>query len=327
MNRDFFLMSSGRMMRKDNTIYIEKESGEKKSIPIENVESLHLYGEVDFNTRAIDYIAKSGVLIHFYNYYGFYNGSFYPRKKNVSGFLVVKQAMKYNVFSDRLYLAKCFVDSATHHIVRNMRNYGSKMGDYITKILVEREKVDSCKSIEEVMGCEGRIHKYYYSSFNEFLKEEFYFEKREKRPPKDPINALISFSNSLIYTTTLSEIYKTGLDPTISFLHEPSTKRFSLSLDIAEIFKPLIGDSVIFKLINKRILNIDDFDVYEGICRLNEDGRRKFLSEFNEKLETTIKHRTLNRKVSYRSLIGIECYKIIKHCIDDEIYKPLKAWW
>ncbi|MDL0298323.1 CRISPR-associated endonuclease Cas1, partial [Clostridioides difficile] len=74
-------------------------------------------------------------------------------------------------------------------------------------------------------------------------------------PPKDPVNALMSFGNSIMYTNVLSEIYKTQLDPTISFLHEPSTKRFSLSLDIAEIFKPIIIDTIIFSLINNKRIN------------------------------------------------------------------------
>lgn len=327
MNRDFFILTNGRLKRKENTLYVEKQEGDKISLPVENLENIHIYGEVDLNTKCIDYISKNGVMVHFYNYYGFYNGSFYPRKKNVSGFLVVKQASKYDNYEERLYLAKCFVLSAIHHILKNLRYYNVDKENYIDKICEEEEKVYLCKTIEEIMGCEGRVHKYYYASFNEFLKEGFEFQKREKRPPTDPINALVSFSNSLIYTTTLSEIYKTQLDPTISFLHEPSSKRFSLSLDIAEIFKPLIGDLVIFKLINKKIINTSDFDYYEGICNLNETGRRKFIKEFNEKLETTIKHRTLNRKVSYRGFIRLECYKLIKHCIGEEKYKCLKAWW
>lgn len=130
-----------------------------------------------------------------------------------------------------------------------------------------------------------------------------------------------------MYTTVLGEIYKTQLDPTISFLHEPSTKRFSLSLDIAEIFKPLIIDPIIFSLINNRIIQHKDFDIEEGICFLNDDGRKKFITEYEKKMGVTIKHRTLKRKVSYRMFIRLESYKLIKHFIDDKNYKALKAWW
>jgi CRISPR-associated protein Cas1 len=130
-----------------------------------------------------------------------------------------------------------------------------------------------------------------------------------------------------MYTAILGELYQTQLDPTISYLHEPSTKRFSLILDISEIFKPLIVDSIIFALINNRRLNNSDFDTLEEVCFLNEKGKKKFLTEFENKMSTSIKHRKLNRSVSYRQLIKLEAYKIIKHLIKDEKYKPLKAWW
>ena len=131
----------------------------------------------------------------------------------------------------------------------------------------------------------------------------------------------------MMYTTVLGEIYKTQLDPTISYLHQPSTKRFSLSLDIAEIFKPLIVDSVIFSMVNKKMLTAKDFDIEHEICYLNEEGKKKFIREYENKLNTTISHRVLKRKVSYRYLIRLECYKLIKLMIEGQEYKPLKAWW
>lgn len=326
MGKDYYIFSNGRVKRKDNTIYFEDEKGIKKGIPIEGIERLHLFGEIDLNTKFLNYISRFSILISIYNYYGFYSGTYYSKKKNVAGVLVVKQSEIYINYEKRLYVAKCFIDSAYHHILRNLRRH--KVDEkYINAITLERELVLSSNSVEELMGAEGRGRKIYYEAMNSFLKEDFKFIKREKRPPKDPINALISFGNSLMYTTVLAEIYKTQLDPTISYLHQPSTKRFSLSLDIAEIFKPLVVDSVIFSLVNKNILNIGDFDIENEICYLNDDGRKKFIREFENKLNTTLMHRTLKRKVSYRYMIRLECYKLIKLMIEGEEYKPLKAWW
>jgi CRISP-associated protein Cas1 len=141
------------------------------------------------------------------------------------------------------------------------------------------------------------------------------------------MNALLSFGNSLMYTAVLSEIYKTQLNPTISYLHEPSVKRFSLSLDIAEIFKPLIIDPLIFSLINNRRITPKQFTSENGICLLNDEGRKRFIESWEKKMQTSIKHRQLKRQVTYRYLIRLECYKLIKHLIGDEKYKPLKAWW
>lgn len=327
MGRDYYIFSNGRIKRKENTIYFINSEENKKAIPIEEVERLHLFGEVDLNTKFLNYISRYSILISVYNYYGFYSGSFYSKKKNVSGILLVNQSRVYLDNKLRLGMAKAFIDSAMHHMLRQLRRHNSVTEEYIKIIEKERENMNKSNTVQELMGAEGRARKKYYESFNTFLKDDFHFYKREKKPPTDPINALISFGNSLMYTTVLGEIYKTQLDPTISYLHEPSTKRFSLSLDIAEIFKPLIIDSIIFTLINRNMIKKEDFDIDNGICYLNENGKKKFIKEYENKLVTSIRHRSLNRSVSYRNLIKLECYKIIKTLIENEKYKPLKAWW
>lgn len=326
MSKDYYIFTNGRLKRKDNTIYFQDEDNSKKGLPIEQIDSINIFSEVDLNTKMINYISKYGIMLNFYNYYGYYTGTFYSRKKNVSGFQLVCQSACYLDYNERVYIAKSFIESAIHHILRNMRYYKVDENLIIT-IKEEATNLNDVKDIQTLMGIEGRIRKTYYKSFNQILRNNYTFDKREKRPPTDPINALISFGNSVMYTNVLKEIYKTQLDPTISFLHEPSTKRFSLSLDIAEIFKPLIIDPIIFSLVNNKRLKKEDFIYEDEICYLSESGKKKFLADFEGKMNTTIKHRTLNRKVSYRYFIRLECYKLIKHFIGDEKYKVLKAWW
>lgn len=327
MNRDYYIFSNGRLQRKDNTIYFIDSGNNKRALPVEQVDKIHFFGEVDFNSNLLSYLPRFGVMLNVYNYYGYYSGTYYPRKKNVSGYLVVNQAVYYNDYKKRMALAKCFVESSIHHILRNLRRHKELTVEIIDKIEKEKDNINKVNKIAELMGVEGRVRRWYYKAFNSILREEFILKGRNKRPPRDPVNALISFGNSLMYTAVLGEMYKTQLDPTISFLHEPSTKRFSLSLDIAEIFKPLIIDPVIFKLINNRVIKEEDFDIEEGFCFLSEEGKKKFIEEYETKMATTIKHRKLKRKTSYKMFIRLECYKLIKHFVGDEIYKPLKAWW
>ncbi|WP_081467047.1 type I-B CRISPR-associated endonuclease Cas1b [Acetivibrio clariflavus] len=251
MNREYYVLNNGRFKRKENTIYFVDNTDLSRALPIEQIDCLHIFGEVDLNTKFLNYISEYSILLHFYNYYGFYSGSFYPRKKNISGLLTVRQSQHFLDKEKRLYLAKCFVQSAKYHIIRNLKNYKEITDDIYMDL--EKETINDAAEIDELMGMEGRIRNTYYKAYNLFLKHGFQMNKREKRPPTDPINALISFGNSLMYTTVLGQIYHTQLDPSISYLHEPSTKRFSLSLDLSEIFKPLIVDPVIFNLINNRI--------------------------------------------------------------------------
>ncbi|WP_457642712.1 type I-B CRISPR-associated endonuclease Cas1b [Persephonella sp.] len=331
MSRRFYINSNGRLKRKENTLYFETEKdGEivKKVLPINDIDAIYVFGELDINTKALNYIAQYDIPIHFYNYYGFYSGSFLPRKKNVSGYLIVEQVKHYINKKKRQYLAVSFVEGAVFHILRNLRKnqIPEKEFEDVEKDLLP--KIFETKTTEELMALEGNIRDRYYQLFNKIIKfEDFHLEKREKRPPDNPINALISFGNSIMYNTVLTEIYRTQLDPTVSYLHTPQEKRFSLSLDIAEIFKPFIVDPLIFSLVNTKQITLKDFDKDLNYAYLNENGRKKFLKAYEEKLAKTVKHRKLKRKVSYRQLIRLECYKLIKHLIGDEDYKPFKAWW
>ena len=98
-------------------------------------------------------------------------------------------------------------------------------------------------------------------------------------------------------------------------------------MDIAEIFKPLLADRVIFALMNKKMITEKDFEKELNYCYLNEAGRKVFLKEYDDKLKTTIQHRSLKKQVSYRHLIRLECYKLIKHILGDKEYQPFKIWW
>jgi len=325
MPRSYYIFSNGRIKRQENTIYIENDKGEKKAIPVEDVDTIHIFGEVDCNSKFFDFVARNKISVQFYNYYGYYSGTFMPRESNLSGFLIVKQVLHYTDPALRLKIARSFIEGALFHIIRNLREY--KLEEEVNLINQEYDKIASVNSIEELMSCEGRARDIYYQAFNKFLREDFSIEKREKHPPTNPLNALISFANSLVYTTVLSEIYHTQLNPCVSFLHQPGERRYSLALDIAEIFKPLIGDPIIFNLINNRIIAIEDFDKELNFCYLKEEGRKKFVKLFDEKMKTTIKHRKLKRNVSYKTIIRHECYKLIKHLLGEEEYKPFKAWW
>jgi len=324
--RNYYISSNGRIKRKENTIYFEGQDGNKRAIPVEDIDIINIFGEVDLNTKVLNFLSQQNKQVHIFNYYGYYTGSFMPRDRNVSGDLTVQQVRHYLDPDRRLFLAHSFILGAGHHIVRNLNSYQGTE-EFRENIRQEIDRTYEASSVAEIMGCEGRMRDHYYQAFNTILKNGFRLEKREKRPPTNPVNAMISYGNGLVYARVLSEIYRTQLNPTISYLHEPRERRYSLSLDLAEIFKPLIVDPVIFKLVNDNMVKMEDFDEDIGYCYLGSAGRQKFIEEFDKKLKTTIKHRRLKRSVSYQHLIRLECYKLIKHILGDEGYVPFKAWW
>lgn len=330
MKKSFYIFKSGTIQRKDNTIRIVSADGEKKDLPCEVVSDIFLFGEMNLNTKLLNFLSQKDIFLHVFNYYGFYSGSFVPKEANVSGFLLVNQVEHYSDSFKRIAIAKELIDSASYNIFRNIRYYNVReldLDEVLEQVKSLRQKIHFCDSIEELMGVEGNIRKIYYSSWNKIVKQEIDFQKRVKRPPDNMINTLLSFANSLVYTTALSEIYKTQLNPTISYLHEPGTKRYSLSLDLAEVFKPILSERMIFSLLNKNMITEDDFEKELNYLYLKENARKTILAEYEKRLNTTIKHRDLGREVSYRYLFRLECYKLIKHLTGEKPYEGFKIWW
>ena len=327
---NYYLFANGELKRKDNNISIITEDKGTKDLKIEVMNDIYLFGEISTNTKCINYLGQMKVPVHFFNYYGFYTGSFYPKEINVSGNLLIKQVEYYTDNEKRSEIAKEFIESAAFNIYRNLRYYngrGKDLENVMGQIKGLQKELSKAENVNEIMGIEGNIRKVYYSAWKEIINQEIDFEKRVKRPPDNMINTLISFVNSLIYTTCLSEIYKTQLNPTISYLHSAGERRFSLCLDVAEIFKPLIGDRLIFSLLNKNMITEKDFEKGSNFYYLKENGRKKILKEYDERLKHTIKHKDLGREVSYSYLIRLECYKLIKHILGDKKYEGFKMWW
>ncbi len=305
----------------------------KRPVPIEDVEGFYLFGETDLNTKLLNFVARHKVPIHVFNYFGFYSGTFYPRHEVNSGYLLVKQVEHYSATRKRLELARALVDGASFNILKNLRYYGAAsrgrdLSAVIALVEAERQKIATARDVETVMGTEGRIRKLYYEAWPLIFSAPWAeFTKRVKRPPDNPVNALTSFGNSMCYTLCLSEIYRTPLSPLISFLHEPGERRYSLSLDLADIFKPILCDRLVFKLINNGELRPQHFEEKLNFCYLKETGRKIFVAAWDERLKQTIEHRSLGRKISYRRLVRLECYKLQKHLLGIEPYQPFKIWW
>ncbi len=222
------------------------------------------------------------------------------------------------------------ITGAVDNILKNLRYYqnrGKPLQNGIDVIEKERHVMQHVRSVNELMTCEGRMRSSYFQCWDDIIDADFKFEQRTRRPPENAMNALISFGNSMLYTAVLGEIYHTQLNPTVSFLHQPGARRFSLSLDLAEIFKPFIVDRLIFKLLNQGSIKKNHFDEKLNYCYLNESGRKIFVQAFDERMKTTIKHRSLGRNVSYKRLIRLEAYKLVKHVTAIKSYRAFRMWW
>ncbi|NJE09875.1 type I-B CRISPR-associated endonuclease Cas1b [Thermococcus sp. MAR1] len=323
--RSITLLSDGTLFRRENTLYFENERG-KKPLAVEGIYDIYIYGHVNISSQALHFLAQKGIAVHFFNHYGHYDGSFYPRESLNSGDLVIRQAEHYLDLEKRLELARLFVKGSALNMEKNLKRW--KVNDGFSGLLETLfEELEEAHRITEVMNVEARIRQEYYSRWDEHLPEGFKIVKRSRRPPENEMNALISFLNSRLYATIVSELYNTQLVPTVSYLHEPAERRFSLALDLSEIFKPVIVDRLATRLVKRRVITREDFRRELNGVLLSNEGIRKVVKEYENELTKSVRHQELKKNVTKKRLIRLEAYKLIKHLFRVMEYEPLVAWF
>jgi len=322
-----YIFSMGELKRKDNSIAFKNAKG-WFYLPIEDTKELYLMNEVSLNTKFLDFIAKAGITIHFFNYHNNYSGSFYPKEQLISGDLTIRQSLAY--IDKRLIIAKAIVQGIAdniHEVLYHYYRHDKKALKAYLEWLKKEVSAYLLKDIDikQILWIEGQIWNKFYDSFKHFLPEDFVMNKRVKRPPDNPINALVSFGNTLLYTKTISAIYHTHLNQSISFLHSPREGRFSLSLDMCEVFKPIIVFKTIFDLVNNKKLQVSKhFDKSLNYALLNEQGKKVFIEAFENRINEAFMHPKLKRKSTYKSAIKYDAYKLVKFLIEDKEFIPFK---
>jgi CRISPR-associated protein Cas1 len=326
-NRTHIIASNKLIKRKSNNLDLysldkngEVIKGDRTYIPLNTIDEIYILNKCLIDTETLAFLADNNILIHFHSRNQRHIGSFYPNSNkgvNKSGFVFLQQLRAFDDDVHRIYLAKQITFGHLSGLQRNLKQYNieSKMDEKINQLA-------SAKTITEIMGIEGSAKKEYFSLWNQIIKDQknFKFIQRSKRPPADKINVLISYLNSRIYNICLSEIYKTELDPRISFLHEPNHRGLSLHLDIAEIFKPIISDKIIFTLLNKKMLKSSDFKREKGLWKLERSGLQIIEMEIIKKLSSV---RFINgMKMNFRFVILREINQIKKSIVEFSEYIP-----
>ena len=243
------ILSTGRLRRQDNNIYFDKfdDAGAvvaSKILPINAIDEIYVLAKVQIDTYTMAFLADNNVLLHVFSPYQSFRGNFYPNTSNsvnTSGFVLLNQVRAFDDPIKRVYIAREITRAHILNDAANCKRHGVKFD-----VSPHIEALNAAAEVPVIMAVEGAFQKIYYEKWNEIIADQksFKFTVRSKRPPADKINSFISYVNTRIYNVCLSEIYKTELDPRIGFLHEPNYRALSLHLDLAEIFKPILGDTL-----------------------------------------------------------------------------------
>ncbi|WP_028316958.1 CRISPR-associated endonuclease Cas1 [Desulfatibacillum aliphaticivorans] len=302
-----FISREANLSRRENTLIVSMD-GQKRFFPIEKIRHIVMLGQGRFNSAFLCLCGAHGVRVSVFDYYGYYKGSFEPKPQNPSGRVVKEQARCILDDQIRLETAREIVRGAWRNMRANLAYYqyrGQKRLDPILEQMDNMaEKIETAPSIPKLMGAEGVLHARYFAAWP-IVDPRLDFAPRIRRPPNNPINCLISFFNQLTYTAVRHEVYKTHLEETLSWLHSPGTGRSSLSLDLAEPFKPILADNLIFRLIRKNILADNWFSQKDKVCLLTETGRRHAAEHFSTRLEERYKGKSY-REWIYREAVALE---------------------
>lgn len=288
------IVSDGILSRKDMSLFFETDNGDWH-IPVKSTECINIYASVTFAPDVLKLAMNNAVNINIFNAEGKLLGRFVPNSGIGSPQLTLLQLEVYGKAKKRLDYAKKFLLASLHNLRLNIRYYNKQRHneryDEALEHIDEKElEIKACGDIDTLMLLEAFVRHEYYSCFDLFIKnDEFVYEKRSRRPPRNEVNALLSLGNTVLYNYIATQINKTTLDVRIGFLHATSKRLESLNLDIADIFKPLIVDRVVFTLINKHILTPLHFEHHDdGGVYLNKEGKGIFLTALFDKLDQSV---------------------------------------
>lgn len=307
-----YITSGNRYLSLDGeNVVVLEEQQEIGRIPLHNLQAIVTFGYTGASPALMGVCAQRNIELSFMSG----NGRFLARVTGEVKGNVTLRKQQYRVSDDReksIKIARNFILGKVYNsrwvLERAGRDYAMRLdAELIRKkslyLAQSMKNIRMCENNEELLGLEGEAASVYFSVFDELIlqqKKDFYFHGRNKRPPLDNVNAMLSFAYSLLASMCGSALESVGLDPYVGFFHTDRPGRMSLALDLMEEFRSIMADRFVLTLINKRIMKSDHFMKKEnGAVIMSDEGRKLFISEWQSKKQETITHPFLNEKIEW----------------------------
>jgi len=311
-----------------NRLQIKYKDGMVKTLPIEPLESIELFGRIQVSTSCMTECLKRGVTVGFFST----TGAYYGRLSSTNHVHVERQRLQATLPIDFcLGLSKRLVSGKISNQIVMVRRYNRykemNLEEDLKGMSRLLKKIEQCKKIEELMGYEGAAARIYFSCLGKLIDREFYFEGRNRRPPKDPFNSLISLGYAIILNEIYGKIEGKGLNPYFGVLHQDREKHPTLASDLMEEWRAVLIDSLAMSLLNGHELKADDFYKGEdGGLFLEKDAFKLYIDRLERKLRTDQKYLSyVDYSISFRRAIELQVNQFVKALEENDftLYEPI----
>ncbi len=318
--RPLYVTEQGaRIGIRSGRVVVSQGREELQQVRLIDVSQISIYGNVQISSQMMRAAFREGIPVCWFSYGGWFQGiaEGLPskhvdlRRRQVAIAVQAGLPIAQSMIEGKLRNSRTFLR-------RNARADVTREVDQIKSLA---DGVGDSESIESLLGMEGTGARIYFSQFSSMLRDEslgvFDFNGRNRRPPKDPVNCLLSYVYALLTKDLTATAIAVGLDPYLGVFHRPRFGRPALALDLAEEFRPLVGESVVVNAINNGEVGPKDFQVRAGAVSLSQNGRRSVLSAYERRLDTQVTHPTYGYKITYRRVFEVQARVLAAHLLGE----------
>ncbi|GIK65483.1 MAG: CRISPR-associated endonuclease Cas1 2 [Chloroflexota bacterium] len=318
------------LTRQDSTLivrYRENDQSHQQRIPVEKVGAVVIGTGCHITSGAIQLLLSLQVPISFVDYHERFVGALHTP---INGNQLLRR-QQYQAAENpemQLYLAYHFLGGKMQNqrtLIQRYARENAALDVYVSQMASFIKSLETVSDIPMMMGYEGQVAKLYFEALGQIFGEAWGFTGRNRRPPRDPINAMLSYGYTVLEAFITSALHQVGLDPYVGFVHSLFPGRKSLALDLLEEFRPVIVDSAVLGLIGNQMLKPADFQIQLGVCLMPEDTRKTFLQRFQQRMDQSVQHPITQEKTTYSRLIVSQARQIGAFLLGDiEGYVPVR---
>lgn len=292
----------------DKVLHVRKGEETLAEARIYELSEVSLFGNIQISTQALHALMDEAVPVLYFTMGGYFLGcTIVPDQRR--SYLKAAQYQKSLDHDLCLRISSALVTNKIRNcrtmLRRNARNLDKTVLDELAELA---DKAEKARAIETLLGLEGRAGRLYFDNFADMLGEgvPFVIECRNRRPPRDPVNAVLGYAYGILVKDVAVSLLSVGFEPSHGFYHKPRPGKPALALDLMEPFRPLIADSAVITAFNKRVVSTRDFQTAGDFCNLTPSGRRSFIKTYESRVNQLVTHPLFDYRVSYRRVLEIQ---------------------